>query len=95
MLADGASTLNRFAGALTAAEFAADPQQADPNFVARDERRFQRLGAISRRARPLMPPSARNFGPHYLKWRSEAIARGDVASGRDRKPAGAGATAAA
>jgi uncharacterized protein (DUF2236 family) len=44
------------------------------------ERRFRRLSAITRRARPLMPPQARNFGPHYLRWRREAIERGDVAS---------------
>jgi uncharacterized protein (DUF2236 family) len=45
------------------------------------ERRFRALAALTRRARPLMPPQARNFGPHYLRWRKEAIARGDVASG--------------
>jgi uncharacterized protein (DUF2236 family) len=44
------------------------------------ERRFRRMAAITQRARPLMPPQARNFGPHYLRWRREAIARGDVAS---------------
>jgi uncharacterized protein (DUF2236 family) len=49
-------------------------------WTTREERRFRRLAAITRRARPLMPPQARNFGPHYLRWRREAIARGDVAS---------------
>jgi uncharacterized protein (DUF2236 family) len=48
------------------------------------ERRFRRLAALTRRARPLMPPQARNFGPHYLRWRREAIARGDVASPQGR-----------
>jgi uncharacterized protein (DUF2236 family) len=52
------------------------------------ERRFRRLAALTRRARPLMPPQARNFGPHYLRWRREAIARGDVASGDGRGAAG-------
>jgi uncharacterized protein (DUF2236 family) len=52
------------------------------------ERRFRRMAAITRRARPLMPPPARNFGPHYLRWRREAIARGDVASGHGRGAAG-------
>ena len=47
---------------------------------ATEERRFRRLAAITRRARPLMPPQARNFGPHYLRWRHEAIERGDVAA---------------
>jgi uncharacterized protein (DUF2236 family) len=40
------------------------------------ERRFRRLAALMRRARPLMPPPARNFGLHYLRWRREAVARG-------------------
>jgi len=44
------------------------------------ERRFQLLAAASRRATPLMPASLRNFGPSYLRWRREAIARGDAAS---------------
>jgi uncharacterized protein (DUF2236 family) len=44
------------------------------------ERRFRTMAAATRRARPLMPPQARSFGPHYLRWRREAIARGDVAS---------------
>jgi uncharacterized protein (DUF2236 family) len=60
------------------------------------DRRFRRLTAITKRARPLMPPQARNFGPHYLRWRKEAIARGDVASPERRKAAeehGAAATA--
>lgn len=39
------------------------------------------LAAASRRSRPLMPASARNFGPSYLRWRRDAIARGEVASG--------------
>jgi hypothetical protein len=39
-----------------------------------------------------MPPQARNFGPHYLRWRQKAIERGDVASadgrgGSQRAPA--------
>jgi uncharacterized protein (DUF2236 family) len=56
------------------------------------ERRFRRMAALTRRARPLMPPQARNFGPHYLRWRQKAIERGDVASadgrgGSQRAPA--------
>jgi uncharacterized protein (DUF2236 family) len=39
-----------------------------------EERSFRALAAISRRARPLLPPQARSFGPHYLRWRGEAIA---------------------
>jgi uncharacterized protein (DUF2236 family) len=48
------------------------------------ERRFRRMASLTRRARPLMPPQARNFGPHYLRWRQKAIARGDVASPNGR-----------
>ena len=54
-------------------------------------------GAASRRSGPLLPDSFRNFGPNYLRWRADAIARGEVASGRGskiEKPAGT-ATAAA
>ncbi len=39
------------------------------------------LAAASRAATPLMPASLRCFGPSYLRWRHEAIERGDVASG--------------
>jgi uncharacterized protein (DUF2236 family) len=39
------------------------------------------LAALSRAATPLMPATLRCFGPSYLKWRREAIDRGDVASG--------------
>lgn len=41
---------------------------------------FRALGAGLRAATPLMPPALRNTGPGYLRWRAEAIARGDVAS---------------
>ena len=41
------------------------------------------LAGASRRARPLMPETARNFGPNYLRWRRDAIERGEVASGSD------------
>jgi len=65
-------------------------------------RRIRALARLSRASRPLMPPQARNFGPSYLRWRREAIARGDVASGRggaadeEAAPtAGPGAAAAA
>ena len=42
---------------------------------------FRGLGTALRAATPLMPPSLRNTGPGYLRWRREAIARWDVASG--------------
>ena len=38
------------------------------------------LGTALHAATPLMPASLRNAGPGYLRWRREAIARGDVAA---------------
>ena len=46
---------------------------------------FRAIGAASRRSGPLLPKSVRMFGPTYLRWRSGAIARGEVASGRGSK----------
>jgi iron complex outermembrane receptor protein len=45
-LLDFVSNLNRYPGALTTAQLGADPQQANPTFVARDERRFNRVGRV-------------------------------------------------
>ncbi|MFN8586696.1 MAG: TonB-dependent receptor plug domain-containing protein [Candidatus Eisenbacteria bacterium] len=47
LLLDGSSNLNRYPGALTAAELAADPTQARPHFVTRDERRRNRVGRFA------------------------------------------------
>lgn len=38
------------------------------------------LGALARSATPLMPPSLRSTGPGYLRWRRQALERGDVAA---------------
>lgn len=38
------------------------------------------LGTALHAATPLMPSSLRNAGPGYLRWRREAITRGDVAA---------------
>ncbi|HSZ03942.1 MAG TPA: oxygenase MpaB family protein [Solirubrobacteraceae bacterium] len=46
-----------------------------------NELELRALGAGLRTVTPLMPRSLRNTGPGYLRWRREAIARGDVASG--------------
>jgi uncharacterized protein (DUF2236 family) len=37
--------------------------------------RFRALARASRASGPLLPPQARSFGPHYLRWRGPAIAR--------------------
>ncbi len=47
VLLDGSSNLNRYPGALTGAEYEADPQQARPHFVTRDERRRNRVGRFA------------------------------------------------
>ncbi|HYJ22557.1 MAG TPA: oxygenase MpaB family protein [Solirubrobacterales bacterium] len=44
------------------------------------ERELRLLGAASRAATPLLPPTVRNVGPRYLRWRREQIARGDAAA---------------
>ncbi len=45
-----------------------------------DEVQLRVLGAALRSATPLMPSWLSNTGPRYLRWRHDAIARGDVAS---------------
>lgn len=47
LLVDGVSNLNRYPGALTAAQFAADEKQANPTFVSRDERRRNRVARVA------------------------------------------------
>jgi uncharacterized protein (DUF2236 family) len=42
------------------------------------ERLFRLLARVMRASRPLMPPPARSFGPHYLRWRRKTIARDDA-----------------
>jgi uncharacterized protein (DUF2236 family) len=59
-------------------------QRLGVEWTPKRERRFRAMAAMTRRARPLMPPQARNFGPHYLRWRRKAIERGDVASSDGR-----------
>jgi len=46
VLLDYVSNFNRYPGALTQAEMDLDPQQANASFVARDERRFNRIGRV-------------------------------------------------
>jgi uncharacterized protein (DUF2236 family) len=47
-----------------------------------EEVQLRALGAALRGMTPLMPPALRNSGPVYLRWRREAIARGEVAAAR-------------
>ncbi len=46
---------------------------------------FRAIGRAARASGPLLPSSVRRFGPSYLRWRSDAIARGEVASGKGSK----------
>ena len=46
VMLDAASNINRFPGALTQTELNADPRQANPLYVQRDERRRNRIGRI-------------------------------------------------
>jgi uncharacterized protein (DUF2236 family) len=41
----------------------------------RDRVELALLGAVSRRATPVMPAALRRTGPGYLQWRHDAIAR--------------------
>ncbi|HEY1359909.1 MAG TPA: oxygenase MpaB family protein [Thermoleophilaceae bacterium] len=45
-----------------------------------NELELRALGASSRALTPLMPEWLRNTGPGYLRWRREALQRGDVAA---------------
>jgi uncharacterized protein (DUF2236 family) len=47
-----------------------------------DEAQLRVLAAGLRAMTPLMPPPLRNAGPVYLRWRREALARGEVTAGR-------------
>jgi len=44
------------------------------------QRELAVLEALLSAATPIMPPSLRNTGPAYLRWRSDALARGETAS---------------
>lgn len=44
-----------------------------------DERRFRAFAAASRASTPLIVGPLREFGLNYIRWRREALARGDVA----------------
>jgi hypothetical protein len=39
------------------------------------------MARAMRMSGPLLPKAVTEFGPYYLRWRREAIARGEVASG--------------
>lgn len=47
---------------------------------AAERRLFELMAATSRASAPLIRGPLREFGPHYLRWRREALERGDVAA---------------
>ena len=47
LLGEFVSNLNRFPGGLTPSQLAADPSQANSNFVSRDDRRRDRVGRVA------------------------------------------------
>src|SRR5262245_6469625 len=47
VMLDAVSDMNRFPGPLTQAQLDADPRQANPNFVTRDDRRHNRLARLA------------------------------------------------
>jgi len=48
---------------------------------AADRALFTTIAAVSRASAPLVRGRLAEFGPWYVRWRSAALARGDVASG--------------
>lgn len=61
-------------------------------FGAREQALFRAMAAGSRASAPAMRGPLREFGPNYVRWRHEALARGDVAA-TGSAPAAANATA--
>jgi uncharacterized protein (DUF2236 family) len=55
-------------------------QRFDVRWTRANEVELRALGAVLRSATPLMPSWLRNTGSGYLRWRQQAITRGDVAS---------------
>ncbi|MBI5106076.1 MAG: DUF2236 domain-containing protein [Solirubrobacterales bacterium] len=49
-------------------------------YTRRDEATFRAVAAASRAAGPVLRGRLREFGPQYVRWRREALARGDVAN---------------
>ena len=61
-------------------------------YTRRDARLFRAMAAASRASAPLVRGPLREFGPNYVRWRREALARGDVAAAgtvREPRPAAA------
>ena len=75
LMLDAVSDLNRFPGALTKTQLDADPKQANPNFVTRDDRRINKVGRVGitldRAIEPSQDISASLFVEPKVLQRSE------------------------
>jgi uncharacterized protein (DUF2236 family) len=54
-------------------------ERLDLPFSPAERRAWDVIAAASRASGPLVRGPLRNFGPNYVRWRREALARGDVA----------------
>jgi uncharacterized protein (DUF2236 family) len=58
-------------------------------FTPRDRKAFRALSRVSKAAAPAIRGPLANFGPYYVRWRREALERGDVAAGKASRRDGA------
>jgi uncharacterized protein (DUF2236 family) len=63
-------------------------------YSRRDARSFRALAAMARASTPVVRGPLKEFGPAYVRWRREALARGDVAGRRPAQQAAASHVAA-
>lgn len=61
------------------------------DWTRKDERRFRAFATVSRASKPLIVGPLNDFGRNYVRWRRDALARGDVAR-RSVRPTPARAT---
>ncbi len=55
-------------------------RRLDLPFSSPERRAYKGMAAVSRAAGPLVRGPLREFGPNYVRWRRQALARGDVAA---------------
>ena len=55
-------------------------QRLELPFSAGERRTYRAMTAVSRAAGPAVRGPLNEFGPNYVRWRREALARGDVAA---------------
>lgn len=92
VLLDATHTLNRFPGALTAAQLASNPERADPDFVVRDERRDHRVGRLALSVNAAPDPAQEASFSMYVEPKDLARSERDRYREFDRYHVGASAT---